>query len=265
AYWLSLGGALGFLLAGSVYWGFDFRPPPPPQRPNAVMENDRAAGERERTRPESAPSNNKAIGVPARHTWWLSPIPKSVSEKEKADETLARYTWWLTFFTGALAFAIVGLSIAAARLYDAWQNRIGVAKDAFDAATLSAKAFMSAERATLSVQINSETVADLVGKYAGSDRSVGTLSNELAAPGLVCSFRNIGRTAAILKELSNHLVLQPEFPPAADYRIRETMPEDLVVEAGKTSAVLGCLMETDFTVEKAISCQNRRAPICMYG
>src|SRR5262249_7851863 len=166
---------------------------------------------------------------------------------------------------GALAFAIVGLSIAAARLYDAWQNRIGVAKDAFDAATLSAKAFMSAERATLSVQINSETVADLVGKYAGSDRSVGTLSTELAAPGLAYSFRNIGRTAAILKELSNHLVLQPESPPAADYRIRETMPEDLVVEAGKTSAVLGCLMEDAFTVEKAVDFQNWRSAFWFYG
>ena len=266
-FWLSLGAVLGFFLAGSVYWGLDFQPTPSPQRPNAVIGQDYTGSSQPGpTQRDFAPRKEKADAVPAHYAWWLGPArQESVSEPERADRSLTRYTWGLTLFAGILAFAIVGLSVAAIGIYSAGEKQIAAVKQAVDAAAENAKAFMSAERAALFIQINSETVADLVTRHGGPDRSVEMFPGELETPALVYSFKNTGRTAAILKEVSNQLVFQADFPEAAGYRIRETMPGDLVVEAGKTSAVFGCLAEDAFADGKAADFQNGRSAFWFYG
>ena len=134
-----------------------------------------------------------------------------------------------------------------------------------DAASRNARAFMSAERAYLFIQINSETASDIVSKYGFWNKSVGMFEDDVDTPSVGYSFKNFGRTAAILKEFSNQLVFLPDFPNVSEYKIRESMPDELIVEPSGTSAILGCLLEATFTVGNAVDFQERKASFWFYG
>lgn len=106
------------------------------------------------------------------------------------------------------------------------------AKRAADAASRNAKAFMSAERAYLFIQINEETASDIVSKFGRYNQSADMFDEELDTPSVGYSFKNFGRTAAILKEFSDQLIFATDFPNVSEYSIRESMPDELVVEPG---------------------------------
>jgi hypothetical protein len=191
------------------------------------------------------------------------------SQKDITDERLADYTLLLAWFTGILAVSTIGLWIVSWRSGNK-QSRdmeasLTVNRIAADAANRSAKAFMRAERAYLFIQIKSETASDIVSKYGFWEKSVSMFDDDIDTPSVGYSFRNFGRTAAILKEFSNHLVFATDFPNAAEYTIREGNPDELIVEPNGTSTILGCLLETTFTVGSAVDFQNRKASFWFYG
>jgi hypothetical protein len=139
------------------------------------------------------------------------------------------------------------------------------AKRAADAANRNARAFMSAERAYLFIQINEETASDIVSKYGRYNQSADMFDEELDTPSVGYSFKNFGRTAAILKEFSDQLVFAADLSNVAEYSIRESMPDELVVEPGAPSAILGCLLNTTFNVGNAVDFRNRKAAFWFYG
>jgi len=51
----------------------------------------------------------------------------------------------------------------------------------------------------------------------------------------------------------------------AEHVIRESMPEELVIEPGHPSATLICIMKDTFTVGEAVRFQKRKTAIWFYG
>jgi hypothetical protein len=196
--------------------------------------------------------------------------------KQDGEAITAFFTLMVGFFTAALWFSTDKLWRAGERqiqtsrqiaAIQARQTRVSnrEAARAADAASRNANAFMKAERGYLFIKINTETVAKIVSTYGRWDKSLSMFKDEVDTPSVAYSFKNFGRTAAVLKEFSNHLVFQPDFPSVAEYRIRDSVPDELVVEPGKTSAILGCLMEGTFTVGKCVAFQERKAAFWFYG
>jgi hypothetical protein len=67
-----------------------------------------------------------------------------------------------------------------------------------------------------------ETVAKIVSTYGGWDKSDGMFADQVETPAMGYFFTNIGRTAAIMKELSNRLVFQSIIPTVAEYTIKDS-------------------------------------------
>jgi hypothetical protein len=88
---------------------------------------------------------------------------------------------------------------------------------------------------------------------------------ELDSPGIGYSFKNFGKTAAILKKLSDQIILQPTFPTTPTYADREQMPDELVIEPGKPSATLGSMMKDTLTIRDAVAFQERKTAFWFYG
>jgi hypothetical protein len=141
------------------------------------------------------------------------------------------------------------------------------AQNAATAAKASADAFMTAEKAHLITEIKASTVAKILEDnivYVGSPDK---FENEVDSPSLGYHFINIGRTPAIIKELSNHLVFKP-FSPDPDltwYSIREQGIERPVVLPGKESSIFACLMLDTMTLGKCVEFQKRKAGFWFYG
>jgi hypothetical protein len=169
-------------------------------------------------------------------------------------------------FTYTLYAATTGLVEAARIQAKDMKRSVQAAEDAATAAEKSADAgrrnidaFMSAEKAHLFIEIKSDTIAKIVGAYGRWDKSENMFSDEVETPAVAYFFMNIGKTAAIITELSNHLVFQPSFPKLAEYSIRETMPEQRVVMPGAQSMTIGCLMQDACTVGKCVEFQKRKS------
>jgi hypothetical protein len=175
-------------------------------------------------------------------------------------------------FTYTLYAATTGL-VEAARIQASDMKRsVMAAEDAAKAADKSTDAgrrnidaFMSAEKAHLFIEIKGETIAKLVSTYGRWDKSEGMFADEVDTPSVAYFFMNIGKTAAILKEISNQLTFQAAFPKVADYIIREAMPDQRVVMPGASSMIMTCLMQDTFTVGKCVDFQKRKSAFWFYG
>jgi hypothetical protein len=62
-------------------------------------------------------------------------------------------------------------------------------------------------------------------------------NDDVESPGVGYSFKNIGKTHAIIKKLSNQIIVGAEFPQPATYTIRETMPDNLVGDSKEAVSV----------------------------
>jgi hypothetical protein len=176
--------------------------------------------------------------------------------KEKTEEALARYTLWLTICTGVLAFATIALGIATAGLYLTGEKQIEIARANTDA-------LINSERAHLFIGIKSETVAKIVGMAGGWDHSPSMWEAKTDAPGVGYFFINHGRTAAILKEIGERMIVANTFPDVYHIDLRET-PNELVIAPDKESTVLLCYKK-NFTIGDAVAFQQGKTAIWFFG
>jgi hypothetical protein len=187
---------------------------------------------------------------------------------QKGDECK---TFWerttsdpVAFFTLVLAFSTVGLWGATIALYLSGEKQIGIATKTANAAELSAQALMNAERARLFVAIQTENISTIVGRGGFFNKSESMFKQELQSPGIGYLFKNVGKTAAILKEVSEQIIVKPEFPIDAPYSVRE-QPEDLVIEPGKAGSTFACIMRDTLTVGDAVGFEKRKLAFWFYG
>jgi len=195
----------------------------------------------------------------------ITESPETIARQNREAGERAKAQWW-SWFLGVLTLAaLAGQLLLLGALAVVMRGAMRLAATAAEAANRNATAFTSAERAYLFIQISSETITDIVGKHARRDPSDRAYEDKTESPGLGYAFKNFGRTVARLREISNHLLYSPEFPGKIDDRVLESIPEELVIEPGKSSATYTVLLDEIFTVSKVLDFHKQRAAFWFYG
>jgi hypothetical protein len=168
----------------------------------------------------------------------------------------------VSLFTFVLAISTLGLWVVT------WRSGVRQSRQTRESlreARRNTAAFMSAEKANVFIEIKESTVAKIVGSYGLWDKTTSMFPDVVESPCVAYFFSNIGRTAAIIREISNQLVFLADFPNGADYSIREPFPERPVIMPDKTSDIFVCCMEDAMTVGKCVDFQAQRGAFWFYG
>jgi hypothetical protein len=142
-------------------------------------------------------------------------------EKEKTEEALAHYTWWLTFFTGILALATIGFGIATAGLYRTGEKQIGVAKEAADAAQVSAQA------AANSVQIAKDSLERAYVFGGCGQQTLIAAQGKPVRMKVTATHGNYGKTTALVEWIFVEHCLERDLPPKPTYKNRIAVNDPL--------------------------------------
>jgi hypothetical protein len=184
----------------------------------------------------------------------------SETRLSQAVDQLARFTYDL------LLVAIAQLVLFGALL---WFVRLSFrdAKKAADAAKLNAEALMDAERARIFVAMEQDTADSIrsAAKHANSpDRDNDTLDGSV---GLYYGLKNYGKTPAIIREISQQLVLAPELAKEREYRPKDPLPiEQLLGPAEQTPrGTLVCSLDRKVTVGEAKEVLALKNALWFYG
>jgi hypothetical protein len=156
---------------------------------------------------------------------------------EKAgDDPVAYFTLWLVGFTGVLALSTIGLWIVT------WRAGASQARDmkaSIKAAEAAASAVTQAERAHIFIKIVSQTFMD---GWTSADLGRVTPDGQVAVPVTVeFSFKNYGKTPAVLKEVSRDIVVSPNFPDEVDYIPVEFVPTERMVASDEATDTWKCI------------------------
>jgi hypothetical protein len=171
----------------------------------------------------------------------------------------------VAFFTFTLTVVTLALGAISIRQFHYLKRSDATARIAAEAARNSANALISAERAHLFVAVDANSIGEIVSTYGRWDKSESMFSQDVETPSVAYSFRNFGKTHAIIKELSNQIIAAAEFPKVAEFTIREVMPDELVIAPGGQSAIMTCLMQDTFNVGGAVNFQKRKVAFWFYG
>jgi hypothetical protein len=164
---------------------------------------------------------------------------QTIDERHQAtEEAIAYYNKWLMFFTAVLAVATIVLGIATVALYLSAEKQTDIAtqtnqasQKAADAAALNAQALIDAERARLYPVIRKTNLHEVLGGAKFFDNSPTMDEREVARPEVDLSFKNLGRTTAILHEISAQLVQGT--PDQRDFEYAMAIVVDPVIDGGK--------------------------------
>jgi hypothetical protein len=141
------------------------------------------------------------------------------------------------------------------------------AKKAADAAKVNAEALMDAERARIFVMIEQDT-ADAIRaatKHANSPEKDGdTLDGSV---GLYYGLKNYGKTPAIIREISQHLVLMPELAKEREYSPKDPLPIEQLLGPGEQTprGTLVCSLDRKVTVGEAKEILALKNALWFYG
>jgi hypothetical protein len=167
------------------------------------------------------------------------------------------FTFWLVLVGGAQ----VGLFVWQLRLI---KDTLAPAKEAADAAKLNAEAVIEADRARLFVRVDKSNLEDSVTNAA-------QLSNaddyRTAALRIRYTFKNHGRSPALVKDASHHLIHAETLPEDRDryYAPLVPLPLDLIIDSNKESRPLTVQLESAITVADAKSIARGDSSLWFYG
>jgi hypothetical protein len=178
---------------------------------------------------------------------------------QSADQ-LARSTRGL-YLVGIAQLVLVGALLLF--IFLSFRN----AKKVADAAKVNAEALIDAERARIFVMMEQDT-ADAIraaAKHANSSEKDGdTLDGSV---GLYYGLKNYGKTPAIIKEISQHLVVAPQLAKEREYSPKDPLPiEQLLGPAEQTPrGTLVCSLDRKVTVGEAKEILTLRNALWFYG
>ena len=133
------------------------------------------------------------------------------------------------------------------------RESFGSAKKASEAAKLNAEALINAERARIFVTIEQDTADSIrsAAKHANSTEKDGDALD--SSVGLYYGLKNYGKTPAIIKEISQQLVLAPELAKEREYNPKSPLPiEPTLGPVEQTPrGTLVCTLDRKITVGEA--------------
>jgi hypothetical protein len=194
------------------------------------------------------PVAKKDGGKGSQNAAWQDYLPERVSD------------WLLVVFNGLLALFTWRLWISTAGLFR-------VTKIAADAARDSADALVSAESAHVSVKLVHNNVYEAAGKFGGlwpNSPQMGRLSTAIT---VTYTFKNFGKTPAILLEVNDAINFSRTPPGRRTYAgQREIPPEGTIIGADKTSErSFECRLATFLEMKEASELAKGNASIYFWG
>jgi hypothetical protein len=178
------------------------------------------------------------------------------------------FVTFVLFVVGAVqaGLFLAQLKLIRESLVDAKKAADAAAKGA-KAAELNAQAVIDAERARIFVSIEQDTVDSIrsAAKYVNSpEMDSGTIST---AVGLFYSFKNYGKTPAILKEISHQMVLTPELAKEREYVLIVPLPIEHILSPGEKTPeqTLFCCLDRKITVGEAKKIHALENTVWFYG
>jgi hypothetical protein len=169
----------------------------------------------------------------------------------------------IAFFTGCLGFV-------AFLQYRALIDTNKSARTAAEAAEMSAKALANAESAHVFLLLKDENLSSFVKqlpshpKAAADFAAVGEKFDDIDLT-VTYVFKNYGKTPAIIKEISHHVIIAGKLPDEPAYVQIDPMPNELVIPADAESEVIKCRMKRVFYAAEASALLKNRASIYFFG
>jgi hypothetical protein len=158
---------------------------------------------------------------------------------------------------GIVVIAIFSVILGAFTISLAGSTRV-----AAGAALLNARAVLEAERARLHVVIERETI----GKLASWADDPGDRDDDRVANlEIAYSFKNYGKTPALIHEIGHKVVIQSTLPKERAYSLPAPLPIEPVIGAAATSAPITDVGIPDVTVGTARAIRDSQATLWFYG
>jgi hypothetical protein len=190
------------------------------------------------------------------------PTPEEANHLAAQESDKSNADWWLVKFNGGLVLVGV-LQLVVFGLVFGFQ---GVQlKRTVVATKQSADALISVEAATLFVFAGLDTVNDIA-KAGFWDKSESMWDHEINRPGISYFFKNIGRSGAIIREISERVVASENIPEIPSLpTLREALLDEMVVEPTMPSSTYVATMREKFTIGDAVKFQKEKLDIWFYG
>jgi hypothetical protein len=140
-------------------------------------------------------------------------------------------------------------------------------KKASEAAQLSAEALINAERARIFIIIEQDTADSIraAAKHANSTEKDGDALD--SSVGLYYGLKNYGKTPAIIKEISQQLVLAPQLAKEREYSPKTPLPIEPTLGPGEQTprGTLVCSLDRKITVGEAKEILTLKNALWFYG
>ena len=167
---------------------------------------------------------------------------------------------FIQFYNGAIiALFTVILAVSTVLLWN-------VTKRAADAAALNAQAIIDAERAHLFVIVNQHNLRDALAPAVmwpnSPEMDDGAVSNR---PALDFTIRNLGKTAAIMSEVSYQVVQARDDQTVWEFAVQDTIVNPVIAGGDKTDPPTPCVMETTYSVRDSRHAWNGERPLFFFG
>jgi hypothetical protein len=202
-------------------------------------------------------------------------VPSEKTEADREDEQkhrdnetrLSQSADQLARFTrGLFLVAIAQLVLVGALLlfiFLSFRN----AQKAADAAKINAEALIDAERGRIFVMMEQDTADSIrsAAKHANSPEKDGDTLD--ASVGLYYGLKNYGKTPAIIREISQHLVLAPELTKEREYSPKDPLPIEQLLGPGEQTprGTLVCSLDRKVTVGEAKEILALKNALWFYG
>jgi hypothetical protein len=178
----------------------------------------------------------------------------------------ATFLWECADPNAITAIAAIVIAIFTWTLWRSSEKAWGANQVAAEAAKRSADALMIAEQAHLLAVFGVSNIAHVLSDLAAYVPS----ADETAAPPkervfVQYTFKNYGRTPAILKEISQELAHWNRLPEELKYFAVPAMPKELAIGAGSSTESLQCTLALPLTVEAATSISRGDSYLWFYG
>lgn len=159
------------------------------------------------------------------------------------------------------------MSAALRRLKDEVRlgEQIEIARQTADAATLNAQALIDSERAHLHAVIKNTNLHDALRAAIWYTNSPGMDDGHISnRPAVEFCLKNLGKTPAILREVSYQIIQGDVFQKVFDYKIG-AIAEPIVDGGAETAPPTDCGLETLFTVGDSRRALDGKRPLFFYG
>ncbi|MGA9137745.1 MAG: hypothetical protein WBZ39_07415 [Methylovirgula sp.] len=184
--------------------------------------------------------------------------PEKESTQDVAAKFVARYTKILAGFTAVLAL-VAGYQIYFLSRTDE------TARISAEAAKLSAEALIDAERAHLYVIITESNLKEALQAAVMWPNSPSMDSGLVSSqPTVAFVMKNLGRTPAILKEISYHLIQGADGQSTWDYGL-QVIANPVIDGGAQSDAPIVCGIEAPFSVGDSRQALSGERPLYFYG